>query len=227
PFAYAASQGVPFDELWDAIEELWGTLGGVQDDVVDIQSQLDLYGQIAVLTAKVDLLEDKYGILELVPGPTGLTGPQGLQGNPGETGSAGSEGDPGDTGTAGSEGPQGDTGDTGAIGPPGPQGFLGMPDYDSGYQLIAVNYPKTFKHYLDTQNLFIYVLGCDAGTGNIHQQYLHGHAIYTPDVKERLQGLVYHLDDLDSINVYRFPNDDVPSPYNWDSVRVMIWKIPD
>jgi hypothetical protein len=269
-FAYAGNEGVPFDELWDAIEELWDALSGVQDDVGDMQSQLDLYGQLAVLTAKVDLLEDEYSILELVPGPTGpmgppgpmgptgsqgvqgVTGPQGAlgpsgvpgpagsqgeqgpagpqgelgpagpqgpQGPPGETGPAGPQGDPGPTGPQGPQGPQGNQG------PQGPQGFLGKPDYDSGFQTIAANQEKTFTHNLGTQDIFVYVLGCDYGTENVHQNFLGGHILVADD-KEYLQGLHYWWVSSNSIKVFRWHDDDRPTPWNWDSVRVMIWKIP-
>jgi len=255
-FAYAKNEGVPFDELWDAIEELWDALGGVQDDVGDMQSQLDLYGQLAVLTVKVDLLEDEYSILELVPGPIGpmgppgpmgptgsqgaqgVTGPQGAQGPPGDPGPAGPQGEQGPEGPEGPAGPKGDTGDqgpkgdTGDQGPKGdtgdqgPKGFLAKPDYDSGFQTIAVDKEQTYTHNLGTQDIFVYVLGCDSGTENVHQHFLGGHVIVTPDT-DYLEGLDYYWNDGNRITVYRWPNDNRPnSPYNWDYVRVMIWKIP-
>ena len=68
------------------------------------------------------------------PGPTGATGPQGIQGVPGPTGPQGVQGNiglAGPTGPQGIQGPagptgaQGDTGVTGAQGPTGPQGIQG------------------------------------------------------------------------------------------------------
>jgi len=224
-FAFAGNKdtqnnGVPFKEIWDAIN-------GLQENVVEIW----------------EYIED----IELTPGPegpkgdpgdTGLAGPEGPKGDPGDTGLAGPEGpkgDPGDTGLAGPEGLEGppgekgdtgDKGDTGTTGPRGPQGFLGKPDYDSGFQLIALKKEKIFTHDLGTQNLFVYVLGRDFETKNIHQFYLGGHAIYTPAVDELYQGLHYYWNDDDHIKVFRFHDDDRDSPFNWDHVRVMIWKIP-
>lgn len=55
-------------------------------------------------------------------GPTGLQGPQGLQGATGPqgpVGATGSQGPQGETGPTGATGPQGETGPTGATGPQG------------------------------------------------------------------------------------------------------------
>ena len=63
-----------------------------------------------------------------VPGPTGPTGPAGVDGNigpTGPTGAAGSIGPTGPTGTAGISGPTGPTGAAGSIGPTGPTGAAG------------------------------------------------------------------------------------------------------
>ena len=194
-FAFAGNKdtqnnGVPFKEIWDAIN-------GLQENVVEIW----------------EYIED----IELTPGP------EGPKGDPGDTGLAGPEGL---EGPPGEKGDTGDKGDTGTTGPRGPQGFLGKPDYDSGFQLIALKKEKIFTHDLGTQNLFVYVLGRDFETKNIHQFYLGGHAIYTPAVDELYQGLHYYWNDDDHIKVFRFHDDDRDSPFNWDHVRVMIWKIP-
>lgn len=61
------------------------------------------------------------------PGPTGATGSIGPQGPQGIPGATGPKGDIGNTGPAGPQGLQGIKGDTGNIGPQGPQGPQGEP----------------------------------------------------------------------------------------------------
>ena len=70
-FAFAGNNGVPFDEIWEAIF-------GIHDDVEDIQSTLTE--------------------LELVPGPPGPEGPEGPVGPEGPLGEKGDTGNPGPTG---------------------------------------------------------------------------------------------------------------------------------
>ncbi len=58
----------------------------------------------------------------MIAGPTGATGPQGIQG---PTGATGPQGIQGPTGATGPQGIQGPTGVTGVTGPTGPQGIQG------------------------------------------------------------------------------------------------------
>ena len=60
----------------------------------------------------------------MIAGPTGPTGPQGIQGPTGPTGPQGIQGPTGPTGPQGIQGP---TGPTGPTGPQGIQGFAGIP----------------------------------------------------------------------------------------------------
>lgn len=77
-------------------------------------------------------------------GPQGVTGPQGIQGQPGVTGPTGIQGSPGVTGPQGNQGSQGDPGNQGVQGQPGdtgPQGNQGItgntgPQGDPGAQGI-------------------------------------------------------------------------------------------
>ena len=70
-------------------------------------------------------------------------------------------------------------------------------------------------------NIFVYVLGCDAGTERVHQNFLGGHVVVLPDGKEVHEGLTYYWIGYDEITFYRFDDDHM-----WDYVQVMIWKIP-
>ena len=151
--------------------------------------------------------------IELLPGPegpVGPAGPQGEQGPQGDPGSAGSQGTPGETGPAG---------------PQGPPGFLGKPDYDSGFQPITANQKPTLKHFLGTQNIFVYVLGCDHLTENIHQRYLGGHIDWPLPTDSKHVGLAYWWNDGDTIHLHRYPDDDQNRGYDWDYYRVMIWSL--
>ena len=98
------NKGQPFEELWDAINDL----------------------RIAINDLGVAIDE-----IELTPGPQGeqgLEGPKGdtgATGLQGEQGPAGPKGDTGATGPQGEQGPAGPKGDTGATGPQGEQGPAG------------------------------------------------------------------------------------------------------
>lgn len=68
---------------------------------------------------------DAFDITLGAVGPTGSTGPQGINGNTGATGAQGPQGINGNTGATGAQGPQGINGNTGATGAQGPQGIAG------------------------------------------------------------------------------------------------------
>ena len=215
-FAFAEKDGVPFDEIWEAIF-------GVQEEVADMQSILDLHVQIATLSAHVQQLQSQYDILqsyvdtiELIPGPlgpAGETGPQGPQGETGETGP---------TGSTGPEGPEG------PIGPIGATGALIDPDYDSGWldikqdQVISLELGYNYKW-----NAFVYVLGLgEFGTDTIatvHQAFLGGEIIGEVFTTSQV-GLTWGMtkeEKGDVIIVHRCADD----PF-WEYVRVIVWKLP-
>ena len=143
-FAYAGNNGVPFDELWEAIF-------GIQEEVEDIQSTLDLHAEIAELHATVNYLESRLTVLELVPGPQG---------------------------PAGSTGPEGPEGPQGLIGPAG--GF-GAPDFDSGWVELSKgeNLIGTLSE-IDASNVFVYLMGRLDPLLEAHQYY-YGVDMYDPD----------------------------------------------
>ena len=221
-FVFAGNEGVPFDELWNAIF-------GLQEDMDDLQNTLDLYGQIAELQTKVDYLESRLTVLELVPGPLGPAGPEGPTGPKGDTGEqgpigpAGPEGDTGDTGPAGPEGPTGPKGDTGPQGPAG----LGDPDYDSGW--VSINQNQIREMHLGYKykwNAFVYVQGKGAlGTDKIvtmHQTFLGGEIVGELFTKQA--GLTWGMTEKtyeDILKVHRGEDDIF-----WEYVRVMVWKLP-
>jgi hypothetical protein len=230
-FAFAGNGGVPFDEIWDAIF-------GLQEDMEEIQSTLDLYALIATLEARIVNLETNVGALQFVPGPQGITGPQGatgLTGQEGPTGPMGSQGPEGPPGpaTPGPQGEKGDTGDQGIqgdkgdAGPQGPQGpigpaGLGDPDYDSCWVPINPGQTKTLilgdKYELSA---FVYVLGKygDASADEpevIHQIFLGGECN-----GDESAGITWSISDNDIITVSRLPDDTA-----WEKVRVMVWKLP-
>ncbi|MCK4477541.1 hypothetical protein KAU88_03310 [Candidatus Bathyarchaeota archaeon] len=69
----------------DPLTEMWEAIFGIQDDVEDLQTQIDLQAQIADLQSEVDVLKAQMEFLEdpwIVgpPGPQGETGPQGALG---------------------------------------------------------------------------------------------------------------------------------------------------
>ena len=220
-FVFAEKDGVPFDEIWEAIF-------GVQEDIEDIQTTLDLHALIATLEARIVNLETNLGALEFVPGPQGITGPQGstgLTGQEGPTGPMGSQGPEGHRGAIGPPGPAGEMGprgETGEQGPTGPKGDtgdagLGKPAYDSGWVDIKSGQSIT----LDTGdiefelNAFVYVLGMTSDKV-IHQLSLGGE--YDGDIKA---GLTWSMTKGDTIELRRLPED-----VNWEQVRVMVWGLP-
>lgn len=201
----------------DPFEELWQAIFGIQEDVEDIQSEMDLLARIAVLEATVeDLearllgLEGEVNLLELVPGPQGPPGPEGPPGPQGEQGPQGPEGDTGDTGPPGPQGEQ------------GPPGEWGAPDYDSGW----VSMPDRFlslTHNLGTKELFVYFIGRNS-LGVIHQ-FSYGEDWfydYQTSMEWKQTGATWDINSDNEILVTRSWDDA-----NWDEVRVLLWKLPE
>jgi len=182
-FAYAATNGKPFNEIWDAIF-------GLQAAIKNI---------------------------ELLPGPAGEMGPQGPKGETGEQGLIGPAGSDGPAGATGATGSKGDTG------PPGPPGF-GKPDLDTGWKSIEANVIVPIIYKFGLKNIFVYVIGMDGISNNVHQRYLGGHIDWPGPVEV---GLCYWWDDANSINLHRFSDDNQDRGFDWDYYRVMIWKIPN
>jgi len=86
--------GQPFEEIWNAIGEIWNTLDDLHELIVQeisdrIAADQDLQNQI-----------DTVELIEGPPGPQGEPGPEGPQGEPG---------------TEGPQGPQGESGTVGGI----------------------------------------------------------------------------------------------------------------
>lgn len=101
--------GKPFEEIWNAIQEIW-------DELVDLQGQI--VQEIADRIADVDAeeaariggdadLQNQIDTIELTPGSQGDPGPQGPEGEQGPEGPQGPQGE---------QGPKGDKGDTGGAG---------------------------------------------------------------------------------------------------------------
>ena len=192
----ARNNGVPFNEIWEAIN-------GLQTDMENLVTFDHLESRISEISEFISGLETDMENLvtlilglkadiqaiELLPGPEGPEGPQGLEG------------------------------------PRGPPGFLGKPDADSGYQYIGVNQEKTFTHNLGTKNIFVYVLGYDYLTENVHQRYLGGHIDWVGGDPIKV-GLEYWWTGEDAITIHRFPDDNQDRGLDWDFYRVMVWKIP-
>lgn len=198
---FAAKGETPFDDIWD-------TIFGIQEDVEDIQTTLDLQMQIAELQATVDYLESRLTVLELVPGPPGPAGPPGPVGADGAPGADGAQGDKGDTGDPG---PKGDTGDTG---PKGDTGSFFAPDYDSGWRPTIIGYDSV-AHNLDTVDLFVYLIG-KTSDGETHQRY---YGTDTYDSSDR--GVMWQSTGPNHIIVRRQVND-----FDWEEYRVLIWRLP-
>lgn len=93
-------QGTPFQDIKEALTEIWTNLTSLQEQVDNIQS---------------------------IPGPPGPPGEPGPAGPPGPEGPPGTEGPPGPVGPQGEQGPEGAQGIQGPEGPMGPQGLQGVP----------------------------------------------------------------------------------------------------
>ena len=95
-----------------------------------------------------------------------------------------------------------------------PEGFIGAPAYDSGWINVSQGETITLTHNLNTQELFVYVIGkwnyTDVGWA-MHQNRYGG------DSKRGLQWR--KLTDT-TIDLRRMDDDQ-----NYDHVRVQIWKI--
>lgn len=195
----AAATGTPFDDIWKAIF-------GIQEDVKDLKTQLNLQAQIATLQAQMAGLKAK---LDLLTDPW-------IEGPPGATGPAGPKGETGEQGPKGEQGIQGQKGETG---PQGPPGGLGSPDFDSGWTSISPGQVITLNHNLGTDNVLIFLYGRPVG-GLPHIQYLGGESYATLGVESNLGAYWFGLDQ-NSVQVTRWAQD-----YNWEQFRLLVWKLP-
>jgi len=116
--------GQPFEEIWNAIGEIWNTLDDLHEQIVQeisdrIAADQDLQNQI-----------DTVELIEGPPGPQGEPGPEGPQGEPG---------------TEGPQGPQGESGTVGGIyeilglTSTGPSGETLLPGDAGGRHLINLD----------------------------------------------------------------------------------------
>ena len=207
-YVFAANDGVPFDELWDSIF-------GLEEDVEELSSEVELLQLQYDLMMEIAALESRIAALETAPGTPGPIGPSGPMGPPGPEGPEGPQGEQGLQGEQGPLGPQGEKGDTGSF-------FA--PDYDSGWVRLEPGY-TVFQHNLNTRDLYVYVLG---GAGS---QLTYTHQImYGWDRTIERDGEVVDRgafwaggpnDFLNEIHVQRGSSDPY---YSW--ARVMIWKLP-
>ena len=217
-FAFAGNNGMPFDELWEAIF-------GVQEDVEDIQSTLDLQGQIATLEYAVNELTAEVALLKMTPllgpqgppGPQGELGPEGPEGPPGEKGDTGDTGATGPKGDQGVQGVQGSTGMKGDTGEQGPPGLL-YPDYDSGWTAITAGTFISFDPGFDIDDTFVYMVGritylSPQGDWTQYHQSAYG--------ADSTYGAFWTTNADGTISVGRMPADTL-----WEEVRVMVWQLP-
>ncbi len=177
----------------------------LSDDVALLQIQVDLMAQISELESRIAALEADPG----TPGPIGPTGP---------IGPPGPEGPEGPEGPKGLQGLQGEKGDTGSF-------FA--PDYDSGWMEILQGQILILQHNLESQELFVYVLGkLEHPTyGDItHQDYFGGdHFVDEIELYITTNFVGVQWDTLNSneIRLHRMTNDSL-----WQYIRVLIWELP-
>jgi Collagen triple helix repeat (20 copies) len=135
------TSGMAADNVQEALDELFDSLSitidhvaANEDDIDDLDTRVNTIETSGYLTeAPIDLLT--YGRkggawypIDIIVGPEGPQGDQGIQGPPGVQGPVGPQGvvgPQGPQGNTGSQGPQGIKGDTGDVGPQGPQGIPG------------------------------------------------------------------------------------------------------
>jgi hypothetical protein len=100
---------------------------------------------------------------------------------------------------------------------------LRAPDYDSGWgSWPAGNY---FTHNLNTTDLLVYFVGRYNSDGyNVAHQYSYG-SQWDPRYGESELGAWWATSNT-TIVLFRGSHDFASSPYPWDYVRVLIWKIP-
>lgn len=158
--------------------------------------------------------------MQLAVGPKGEKGDKGdkgIQGVQGIQSSKGEQGIQGIQGPIGLEGPQGEQGTQGEQGPPGVftienmTGWLPAPAFDSGwYELPSVYYEwVTFQHNLSTTNVLVYY--ARNNSQELVSQMGYGELMNWSKLTE----------EEISVRVYWTGN-----PLAWDSIRVMLWKIP-
>jgi hypothetical protein len=140
-------------------------LGVLQSEMENIEATLDIHAQIAELLAKVDYLESRLTVLELVQGPPGPTGPKGDPGN---------------------------VGPVGPVGPEGPAG-LGEPDYDSGWVTMESGQSHQVFQF-DTTVIYDYentLVSLEGKMGETIHQREYG-IYYRPDIRKEF-GAYYDL----------------------------------
>jgi hypothetical protein len=201
----AAATGTPFDEIWKAIF-------GIQEDVEDLKTQLDLQAQIAALEAQTALLKAK---LDLLTDPW-IEGPPGATGATGATGPKGATGDQGPQGEQGIQGVQGEKGETG---PQGSPGGLTSPDFDSGWRSIDQGQTIALNHNLGTDKVLIFLYGKDSA-GFMHIQYLGGEIVKS-DSTWYYYGATWWSLTQNNVLVTRLADDNA-----WNQFQLLMWKIP-
>jgi len=134
--AESATQGVPFQALWDAVDDL-----------------------NARISLEVTNLQNQINNISLTPGPkgdkgdTGWEGPQGIQGIQGEPGIQGLQGE---IGLPGNDGADGQQGQQGIQGEKGDQGLPGEPGQDAQHGAGNIAFI-----YSDLSNGYYYILKTD------------------------------------------------------------------
>ena len=95
------------------------------------------------------------------------------------------------------------------------------PDWDSGWFTInlEVSNAAVFNHGLDTQELFVYLIGKD-DDGGVHQRVIGGDTHQTPSWYLVSGGASWRLRNDNEIVVYRGLEDLI-----YNELRVLIWKI--
>jgi uncharacterized coiled-coil protein SlyX len=98
---------------------------------------------------------------------------------------------------------------------------LGEPDWDSldtyGWISILPGDFRVLTHDLHTTNVIVYMVGYDFNGEEFHQIDYGGEKHYGDEWGARWEELT-----TTTIKVTRFGSD-----FNWDLIRVMIWKIPE
>lgn len=92
-------------------------------------------------------------------------------------------------------------------------GFMSKPAYDTGWQSISPGQDIRFYHYLNTTDLFVYMMGKDASSTHFLNQVNYGQ-IYG--------GANWGNLTSEYLDVYR----GYQETWYWDQVRIVIWKLP-
>lgn len=107
-----------------------------------------------------------------------------------------------------------------------PQGFMGVPAYDSGWFSIDQNEDITFTHNLNTDELFVYLIGRSHYGGPDSPDFMKIHQEDYGDLDwvcgEAGHGCCWSRLDNTTITVRRGGNDE-----GWSEARVMTWIIQE